>query len=397
MAGPAKPEDPVVITSAARTPIGSFLGSLAAVPATRLGALALGSAVPDEVASSVDEVIMGNVLSAGLGQNPARQAALGAGLGQNVPATTVSKVCGSGLKAAALGYDSIVAGTNRIVAAGGMESMSNAPYLLPKARTGLRIGHHELRDHMYSDGLEDAYEGRLMGAYAEETAQAYQFTREMQDAYAMESLHRAKKAIANGAFDREVTGIDEALPKGRAVLQLDEQPGRVASTKIPTLPPAFGAGGTITAASSSSISDGAAALLLMRSSEADRHGLGPLVRIVGHASYADEPAKFTTAPVGALRALLEKVAWKISDVDLYEINEAFAVVVLVAIHDLGLPADIVNVNGGACALGHPIGASGARILVTLIHAMIARGAKRGIASICIGGGEAMALAVERAT
>lgn len=386
--------DPVVIVAARRTPIGSFQGKLAALPATRLGALALAAAVPPELAPLIGEVFMGSVLPAGLGQNSARQASLGAGLGQAVPATTVSKVCGSGMKAVTLAHDGIVAGSIEIAAAGGMESMSNAPYLLPKARAGLRMGHGQLQDHMFADGLEDAYSGRLMGTYAEDTAEAYQLSRDVQDAFAMQSLERAARAIASHAFDAEVVGIDETHGKDRVTALVDEQPQRVVAARIPSLRPAFREGGTVTAGNSSSISDGAAALVLMRQSAAERLGLKPLAKIAGHAGHAREPGQFTTAPVGAVRTLLEKLGWRTTDVDLYEINEAFAVVALVAMRELGLPADIVNINGGACALGHPIGASGARIIVTLLHAMMARGAKRGIASLCIGGGEATALAIE---
>jgi acetyl-CoA C-acetyltransferase len=394
MANVSGKSDPVVITAAKRTPIGSFQGKLAPLSATRLGALAISAVAPATMADSVDEVFMGNVLSAGLGQNPARQAALGGGIGQSVPATTVSKVCGSGMKAVILGHDSILAGSNRIVVSGGMESMSNAPYLLPKARSGLRMGHGEVKDHMFTDGLEDAYAGRLMGTYAEDTAEAYQLSRDAQDAFAIQSLERANTAIAAGAFSAETFPIDEPLPKGRATLTTDEQPGRADPSRIPSLRPAFREGGTVTAANSSSISDGAAALVMMRQSEAERIGLNPLARFAGHAGHAREPGQFTIAPVGAVQALLEKLSWQTGSVDLFEINEAFAVVTLVAMRDLGLPDDIVNVNGGACALGHPIGASGARIIVTLIHAMKARGARRGIASLCIGGGEATAMAIE---
>ena len=386
--------DPVVITAAKRTPIGSFQGKLAPLNATRLGALAIAAAAPAAIAGEVDEVFMGNVLPAGLGQNPARQAALGAGLGQSVPATTVSKVCGSGMKAVILGHDGIIAGSSRIVVAGGMESMSNAPYLLPKARSGLRMGHGDVKDHMFTDGLEDAYAGRLMGTYAEDTAEAYQLSREVQDAFAIQSLERANRAIATGGFAAETVAIDEPLAKGRVTLGADEPPGRADAAKIASLRPAFREGGTVTAANSSSISDGAAALVLMRHSEAERRGLTPLARIAGHAGHAREPSQFTTAPIGAVRALLDKLGWPISSVDLFEINEAFAVVTLVAMRELGIPGDIVNVNGGACALGHPIGASGARIVVTLLHAMKARGLRRGLATLCIGGGEATAIALE---
>ena len=387
--------DPVVITAAKRTPIGSFQGALSALTAPRLGSLAIRSALAQSGVDAVDEVFMGNVLAAGLGQNPARQAARGAGLGDATPCTTVSKVCGSGMKALILGHDSILAGSNRCVVAGGMESMSNAPYLLPKARAGLRMGHGEVKDHMFTDGLEDAYSGRLMGTYAEDTAQAYQFTRAEQDAYALASIARARAAAEMGWFAGELAAIDEAAGKARAVLTRDEQPGKADPARIPSLKPAFRDGGTVTAANSSSISDGAAALLLMRRSEAERLGAAPLAVIAGHAGYAREPGQFTTAPVGAIRTLMDKTGWKAGDVDLYEINEAFAVVAMVALRDLALSADAVNVHGGACALGHPIGASGARIVVTLIHAMARLGARRGIASLCIGGGEATAVAIER--
>jgi acetyl-CoA C-acetyltransferase len=335
---------------------------------------------------SLDEVFMGNVLSAGLGQNPARQASLGAGLSQSIPATTVSKVCGSGMKALMLGHDSIIAGSNARVVVGGMESMTNAPYLLPKARGGFRLGHGEIKDHMFTDGLEDAYSGRLMGTYAEDTAEAYQFTRAEQDRYAIRSLERANAAHESGAFKNELAAIDG--------LSRDEQPTKAKIDRIPQLRPAFREGGTVTAANSSSISDGAAALVIMRASEADKLGATPLATIAGHAGHAREPAQFTTAPIGAINTLLEKLNWRSSAVELYEINEAFAVVAMAALRDLSLPIDIVNVNGGACAMGHPIGASGARIVVTLLHAMIARGARKGIASLCIGGGEATAVGLE---
>ncbi|MBI2719235.1 MAG: acetyl-CoA C-acyltransferase [Rhizobiales bacterium] len=387
--------DPIVIAAAKRTPIGSFQGALAGLVAPKLGAIAIVAALAEAGLNEVDEVLMGNVLGAGVGQNPARQAALAAGLGEATPATTVSKVCGSGMKAAILGHDSILAGSNRIVVAGGMESMSNVPYLLPKARGGLRLGHGEVKDHMFTDGLEDAYSGRLMGSYAEDTAQAYQFSRQAQDAYALGSLKRAIAAISSGAFTSETVTVNEPAVKGCVSLAVDEQPGRADPTRIPQLRPAFREGGTVTAANSSSISDGAAALVLMRRSEAERRGIRPLARIAGHAGHAREPGQFTTAPVGAVQALLAKLDWPPGSVELYEVNEAFAVVAMVAMRDLGLPADIVNVNGGACALGHPIGASGVRIIVTLLHAMAARGARRGIASLCIGGGEATAVAIER--
>jgi len=379
-------KDPVVITAAKRTPIGSFQGALSPLSAPKLGAIAIKAALADSATPSIDEVFMGNVLPAGVGQNPARQAAFGAGLPRHVPATTVSKVCGSGMKALMLAHDSIIAGANARVVAGGMESMTNAPYLLPKARGGLRLGHGEVKDHMFTDGLEDAYSGRLMGTYAEDTAEAYQFTRADQDQYAVRSLERAQSAHQSGAFRDELVSLEQ--------LSRDEQPTKVKIDRIPQLRPAFREGGTVTAANSSSISDGAAALVLMRASEAEKLGTKPLATIRGHSSHAREPAQFTTAPIGAINMLLEKLDWRASDVELYEINEAFAVVALAAIRDLSLSPDIVNINGGACAMGHPIGASGARIIVTLLHAMIAKGARRGVASLCIGGGEATAVALE---
>jgi acetyl-CoA C-acetyltransferase len=386
--------DPIVIVAAKRTPIGSFQGTLASISAPRLGSLAIAAALRESVLASVDEVFMGNVLPAGVGQNPARQAALGAGLAENVPATTVSKVCGSGMKALILGHDSIIAGSNARVAVGGMESMSNAPYLLLKARSGLRLGHGEIKDHMFTDGLEDAYSGKLMGVYAENTAEAYQFSRADQDAHAIGSLQRALAAHASAAFKNEIVAVDETYGKTRAQLDRDEQPGKADVDRIPKLRPAFREGGTVTAANSSSISDGAAALVLMRVSEAERIGATPLAIIAGHAGHAREPAQFTTAPIGAVNALLEKLGWRSSEVGLYEINEAFAVVTMAAMRELALPSDIVNVNGGACALGHPIGASGARIVVTLLHAMIAREVDKGIATLCIGGGEGTAVGLE---
>ena len=382
----AMSKDPVVITAAKRTPIGSFQGALSALSAPKLGSIAIKAALESSPFGSIDEVFMGNVLPAGVGQNPARQAALGAGLAQSVPATTVSKVCGSGMKALMLGHDSIVAGSNARVLVGGMESMTNAPYLLPKARGGFRLGHGEVKDHMFTDGLEDAYSGRLMGTYAEDTAEVYQFTRADQDRYAIRSLERAHAAHESGAFKNELAAVDG--------LSRDEQPTKAKIDRIPQLRPAFREGGTVTAANSSSISDGAAALIIMRASEAERLGASPLAIITGHAGHAREPAQFTTAPIGAVNTLLEKLGWRSSEVELYEINEAFAVVALAALRDLSLPIDIVNVNGGACAMGHPIGASGARIIVTLLHAMIARGARKGIATLCIGGGEATAVGLQ---
>ena len=386
--------DPIVIVAAARTPMGGFLGALGGCPAPRLGAIAIEAAVARAgiAGEAVDEVLMGNVLSAGLGQAPARQAALGAGLPQAVPCTTISKVCGSGMKAVMLAHDMIVAGSAGIVVAGGMESMSNAPYLLDRARAGYRLGHGRTLDHMFLDGLEDAYEkGRLMGAFAEDTAQRLGFTRKMQDDYALASLERAKTAIASGAFDEEIAPVK----LGEAMVSVDEQPGKARPDKIPQLKPAFHPQGTVTAANSSSISDGAAALLLMRRSQAESRGLTPLAAIVAHAGQARAPADFTTAPVGAVEALMRKAGWRLDEVDLFEINEAFAVVALAAMRELSLPHDKVNVNGGACALGHPIGASGARILVTLLAALRRRGLRRGVATLCIGGGEATAVAVER--
>jgi acetyl-CoA acetyltransferases len=391
--------DPIVIAAYARTPMGGFQGDLAALRAPELGAAAIRAAVeraglqPEDV----QEVFMGNVLSAGIGQAPARQAALGAGLPRSVPCTTVSKVCGSGMKAVMLAHDLIKAGSADVMVAGGMESMSNAPYLLDRARAGYRLGHGQVLDHMFFDGLEDAYEkGRLMGTFAEDTAAHYGFSREAQDNYALESLRRAQRAIADGSFDKEVVPVTVSGRKGPVEVRHDEQPGKASPEKIPTLKPAFRKDGTVTAANASSISDGAAALVLMRRSEAERRGITPLATILGHAGHAQEPAWFTTAPVGAIRKLLDKLGWRTADVDLYEINEAFAVVTMAAMRDLDLPHDKVNVHGGACALGHPIGASGARIIVTLLAALEKYGLKRGVASLCIGGGEATAIAIERA-
>ena len=385
--------DPIVIAAAARTPMGGFQGALAGITAPQLGAVAIAGALARAgvAGEAVDEALMGNVLSAGLGQAPARQAALGAGLPQSVPCTTISKVCGSGMKAVMLAHDLIAAGSAHIVVAGGMESMSNAPYLLDRARHGYRLGHGRALDHMFLDGLEDAYDrGRLMGAFAEDTAQHFQFTRQMQDDYALASLERAKAAIASSAFADEIVPVSV----GGADVLVDEQPGKARPDKIPQLKPAFHPQGTVTAANSSSISDGAAALVLMRLSQALQWGVTPLATIVGHASHARAPAWFTTAPVGAVKALMRKTGWALGDVDLFEINEAFAVVALAAMRELDLPHEKVNVNGGACALGHPIGASGARILVTLLAALRRRGLRRGVATLCIGGGEATAMAVE---
>ncbi|MCA1405895.1 acetyl-CoA C-acyltransferase [Ensifer sp. IC3342] len=386
--------DPVVIVSATRTPMGAFQGGLKDLTAPELGATALKAALERAGVDAVDEVLMGNVLPAGIGQNPARQAALGAGLGQETPSTTVSKVCGSGMKALMLGHDALLSGSATVIAAGGMESMTNAPYLLPKARGGFRLGHGEVKDHMFLDGLEDAYSGRLMGTYAEDTAQHYQFPRADQDAFALRSLERALKAAEDRSFAGELVAIVDGGKRGSANLDRDEGPTKADPAKIPKLKPAFRDDGSVTAANSSSISDGAAALILMRASEAEKRGLTPLAIVAGHAGHAQEPAWFTTAPIGAIEKLIDKLNWEKGSVGLYEINEAFAVVAMAAIRDLGLSDDIVNIHGGACALGHPIGASGARIVVTLLHAMRANGVKRGIASLCIGGGEATAVGLE---
>jgi acetyl-CoA C-acetyltransferase len=393
-------EDPAVIVGAARTAIGTFQGGLSSVRAPELGARAIEAAVersglqPHEI----DEVLMGCVLSAGIGQAPARQAALLAGIPDAVPATTVNKVCGSGMKTVMLAHDALVAGTTNLAVAGGMESMSNAPYLAAKVRAGARLGHTALQDHMFLDGLEDAYaestRGRLMGTFAEDTARHFGFTRKDQDELARESLLRARRANEDGTFSEEIAPVIVRARGGDREIGRDEQPFSASLEKIPTLKPAFAPDGTVTAANSSSISDGAAALVLMRRSEAERRGVPPLARIVGHVSFAGEPRWFTTAPVHAIDRLLERVGWKVGDVDLWEVNEAFAVVALATIRQARLPGDRVNVNGGACALGHPIGASGARILVTLLSALRQRGLSRGVAALCIGGGEATAMAIE---
>ncbi|KWA71634.1 acetyl-CoA acetyltransferase [Burkholderia ubonensis] len=390
--------DPIVIVGAARTPMGGFQGDLAAAMASELGAVAIRAALERAgvPADQVDEIVFGCVLPAGQGQAPARQAALKAGLPLAAGATTVNKICGSGMKAAMFAHDLLVAGSADVLVAGGMESMSNAPYLLPKARGGYRMGHGQVLDHMFLDGLEDAYDkGRLMGTFAEDCAAAYGFTRDAQDAFAIASLTRAQQAIASGQFAAEVAPVQVRAGKIDTVVSIDEQPGKAKLDKIPTLKPAFREGGTVTAANSSSISDGAAALVLMRRSEAQKRGLTPKAVIVGHSTYADKPALFPTAPVGALRKLSEKTGWALRDVDLFEINEAFAVVAMAAMRDLDLPHDKVNVHGGACALGHPIGASGARVMVTLLAALETHGLRRGVASLCIGGGEATAIAIER--
>ncbi len=394
-------KDPIVIVGAARTPMGGFLGNLKDAPAPQLGAVAIEGALKRSgvEAGDIDDVIMGVVLLAGLGQAPARQASRGAGIPDAAGCTTVNKMCGSGMKAAMLAHDGLLAGSARITVAGGMESMSNAPYLLPKARGGYRLGHGDtVQDHMFLDGLEDAYDrGKLMGCYAEDTATKYQFTRDAQDDFAIESLSRAKKAIEDGTFEAEVEPVTVKTRKGEIVIERDEQPLKANIEKIRALKPAFAADGTVTPANSSSISDGGAALVLMRLSEAEKCALTPIAKIHGHATHAQEPAWFSTAPIGAVEALLEKTGWSSDEVDLYEINEAFAVVTMAAMRDLSLPHDRVNVHGGACALGHPVGASGARILVTLLCALQKYDLKKGVAALCIGGGEATAMAVERMT
>jgi acetyl-CoA C-acetyltransferase len=389
--------DPIVILSYARTPMGSFQGCLAGASATELGAAAVRAAVERAgvAVEAVDKIFMGCVLPAGLGQAPARQAALGAGLPRSVEATTVNKVCGSGMQAAMFAHDMIASGSADLIVAGGMESMSNAPYLMKKHRAGARIGHDTVYDHMMMDGLEDAYDsGRAMGTFAEDAARDYQFTREAQDEYAIESLSRATNAIRSGAFEREIVPVTVSTRKGEVEIATDEQPGKANPEKIPNLKPAFAKDGTITAANASSISDGAAALLITRQSVADQLGAKPVARIVAHAAHAQAPNLFTTAPVPAVRKLLEKAGWSAGDVDLYEVNEAFACVAMIAMRDLDIARDRINVHGGATALGHPIGASGARIMATLLSALQQQGAKRGVATLCIGGGEATAVAVE---
>jgi len=386
---------PIIIAGAKRTAIGSMLGQFTGVPTTTLGATAIKAALQQSGVAAVDvsEVIMGCVLPANLGQAPARQAALGAGLPPGTGCSTINKVCGSGMKAIMFGHDLIKAGSAMVVAAGGMESMTNAPHMVA-ARGGLRYGDAKLVDHMAWDGLINPYDGQSMGVFAEATADKYKFTREEQDAFAIESVKRAQAAIASGAFTGEIVAVKVAGRKGDVEYATDEQPGKSDVAKIPTLKPAFRKDGTVTAASSSSISDGAAATILLSEDEAKKHGIKPLARIVGHATLAQEPAWFTTAPVGAIDQLLKKVGWKVGDVDLFEVNEAFAVVAMAPMRDLGISHARLNVNGGACALGHPIGASGARIVVTLLGALRKRGKRRGIASLCIGGGEATAMAVE---
>jgi len=389
--------DPIVILSYARTPMGSFQGALSPLSATELGATAVKAAVERAGLSGdqIDKVFMGNVLSAGLGQAPARQAAIGAGLPKSAEAVTVNKVCGSGMQAAIFATDMLKAGSADVIVAGGMESMSNAPYLSKKYRAGARIGHDTVYDHMMLDGLEDAYDkGRAMGTFAEDAAREYQFTRQDQDDYAIESLRRANAAITEGKFDKEVVPVTVTTRKGEVTVERDEQPGKGNPEKIPQLKAAFAKDGTITAATSSSISDGAAALVLTRQSVAEKLGKKPIARVVAHAAAAQEPAKFTSAPVPAIEKVLQKAGWSVDEVDLWEVNEAFACVAMIAMRDIGIPRDKINVNGGATALGHPIGASGARITTTLIAALQDRGLRRGVASLCIGGGEATAIAVE---
>ena len=386
----------VVIAGAARTPMGGFQGALADQTAASLGGHAIKAAMEGAGNPQVQEVLMGCVLPAGQGQAPARQAGFAAGLGEEVPATTLNKMCGSGMKAAMIGFDQIALGHTDVMVAGGMESMTGAPYVLPKMRGGARLGHAQVVDHMFLDGLEDAYDrGRLMGTFAEDCAEAFQFTREAQDAYALASLSRAVEAQSSGAFEGEIAAMTLKSRKGDQVVAEDEQPGNARPEKIPQLKPAFRDGGTVTAANSSSISDGAAALVLASQEAAEAQGLTVRARILGHASHAQAPGLFTTAPVPAAQKLLERIGWSKDDVDLWEVNEAFAVVPMAFMHEMGLSHDIVNVNGGACALGHPIGASGARIMVTLLNALEKRDLKRGVAAICIGGGEGTAIAIER--
>jgi len=386
----------VVIAGAARTPMGGFQGAFDGVEAAELGGTAIRAALADAGASTADEVLMGCVLPAGQGQAPARQAGFKGGLGEEVPATTLNKMCGSGMKAAMMAFDSVALGDRDVMIAGGMESMTNAPYVLPKMRGGARIGHQQVIDHMFLDGLEDAYDkGRLMGTFAEDCAESFQFTREAQDEYALKSLSNALEAQKSGAFEGEIAVVTLKTLKGEVEIAEDEQPGNARPEKIPQLKPAFRKDGTVTPANSSSISDGAAALVVASAEAAEAQGLKVRAEIVGHASHAQAPGLFTTAPVPAAQKLLEKIGWKKEDVDLWEVNEAFAVVPMAFMHEMGLSRDIVNVNGGACALGHPIGASGARIMVTLLNALEKRGLKRGVAAICIGGGEGTAIAIER--
>ncbi|WP_322867220.1 thiolase family protein [Aquicoccus sp. G2-2] len=386
----------VVITGASRTPMGGFQGVFDGVSAATLGGSAIRAALVDAGVSTVEEVLMGCVLPAGQGQAPARQASFAAGLGEEVPATTLNKMCGSGMRTAMMAFDQIALGHNQVMIAGGMESMSGAPYILPKMRGGARIGHQEVKDHMFLDGLEDAYDkGRLMGTFAEDCAEAFQFTREAQDQYAIGSLDNALSAERTGAFEGEISPVTIHARTGETVITRDEQPGKARPEKIPMLKPAFRKDGTVTAANSSSISDGAAALMLASRDHAEAQGLRIRARILGHASHAQAPSQFPTAPIPAAQKLLERLGWDISDVDLWEVNEAFAVVPMAFMHEMGISRDIMNINGGACALGHPIGASGARIMVTLLNALEKHDLKRGIAAICIGGGEGTAIAIER--
>lgn len=389
-------QDSIVIVAARRTPLGAFQGAFADMKATDLSAAATRKALEDSGldADMIDEVLIGCVLPAGLGQAPARQAALAAGLPLDVPCSTVNKVCGSGMKTVMLGHDLILAGSAKAVLAGGMESMSNAPYLMPKARRGYRMGHQEVLDHMFYDGLQSPFDGHMMGHFAERTAGKYGFTREAQDEFAIRSVARALEASERGDFENEIAPVTVTSRSGDSIVDVDEGPGLVNLDKVPNLKPAFAKDGTVTAASSSSISDGAASLVLMRDIDASHHGIEPLARIRGHASHAQEPEWFTTAPVAAIKALQQQLGWMPDNVDLYEINEAFACVTMAAMKDIGIPHEKVNVNGGSCALGHPIGASGARIIVTLLHALRTRGGGRGIASLCIGGGEAVAIGIE---
>jgi acetyl-CoA C-acetyltransferase len=390
-------EEQIVIVGMSRTPMGGFQGHFATVTAPELGAAAIKGAMAQTnlKPEDIDQTLMGCVLPAGIGQAPARQASIGAGLPLSTACTTVNKMCGSGMETVILAHNAIMAGSSDIVVAGGMESMSNAPYLLSKMRSGARIGHTEAKDHMFLDGLEDAYDkGQLMGVFAERTAEKYQFTRAAQDEFAIASLSRTKNAIEKGYFKSEITPVTVKGRKGETVIDTDEQPGKASPEKIPTLRPAFAKDGTVTAANASSISDGASALILMKESEAEKRGLKPMAKIIGHSVHSQEPNWFTTAPVGAMNKLFEKTGWTDDDVDLYEINEAFAVVTMAAMHDLNLSHDKVNIHGGACALGHPVGSSGSRIIITLIAALKTHGKKRGIASLCIGGGEATAVAVE---
>lgn len=384
----------IVIVAAKRTPMGGFMGALSAVPSTQLGATAITAAISGIAPTEIDEVIMGCVLPAGLGQAPARQATLGAGLPLSVGATTINKVCGSGMKAIMLAHDLISAGSADVIVAGGMESMSNAPYLLPKARAGYRMGHGQVLDHMMLDGLENAYDGKAMGCFAQDTADEEGITREQMDEFAVSSLSKASKAIADGTFVDEIAPVTVKDRKGEVIVDTDEGPGNAKPEKIPALRPAFKKDGTVTAANSSSISDGAAALVVMTASKAAALGLTPLAKIVAHATNAIKPEDFTVAPVGAIEKVFAKTGWTKDDVDLFEINEAFAMVTMLGVNRLGLDANKVNIKGGACALGHPIGASGARIVVTLLHALNQKGLKKGVAALCIGGGEATAIAVE---